>query len=106
MATLDEASKCPRCKEPGEKYGEKASGRRGNKVLMYRCNNTTCPWGKDPDDMGWIVEVNDRGEIQERGATDKQFPVLPPNEEMERRIREVAEQYSKPTSIRQTPEVG
>lgn len=107
MASLDEASKCPICKEPGNKYEERSSGNAGNKVLMYRCTNTTCRWGQDPEDMGWIVEVDSSGAIAERKAHDKQFPSLKPPPEAIEHARRVGEQLAKPTNdLKNTPEIG
>ena len=76
MATLQEAEACPKCGEPGNKYAEKPSGNIGNKVLMYRCGNSACIWGQDPEDLGWIIEVDHRGQIPDRKAGVKQFPDL------------------------------
>jgi hypothetical protein len=106
MATLEEASRCPKCREPGKKMGEKPSGNPGNKALIYHCENQTCKWGADPDDMGWIVEIDVRGNVSERTPGDKQFPEVPQDKELERRIQAIGEQYARPTNPRSTPEIG
>lgn len=96
MATLQEAEKCPICGHPGNKYTEKPSGNLGNKVLMYRCTNSECRWGKDPEDFGWIVEVDFKGQIPERKPHDKQFPTLPALTAQQERAIEEARQYAQP----------
>lgn len=105
MATLSEAEKCPRCKEQGRRVNEQPSGNLGNKVLIFKCENTRCPWGRDPDDMGWIVELDPRGNVLERGNDPtKQFPLLP--NISEREVAKWAEGLSQPVEkLDDTPEL-
>lgn len=108
MATLEEASRCPSCKETGEQYAVRPSGNPGNKVLMFRCKNSTCKFGSDPEDIGWIVELDREGNIPERKAGEKQFGlILPKGSAAEERAKKIAESYSRPVeNLDETPEVS
>jgi len=110
MASLEQASKCPKCDEEGNKWNEKPSGRPGNKVLFFRCQNTTCEWGSQgEDDMGWIVEVDPKGNVLERDPRDKQFPSIPEAvaDKVRQQAEQVGKQMAKPIkSLEDTPEIG
>jgi hypothetical protein len=107
MTTLNEAARCPICNEPGHQYAVKPSGNPGNKVLMYRCTNSQCRWGSDPEDLGWIVEVDQTGNIPERTAADKQFEPLHVDPAVIERAQQAAKAYAKPVQdLKKTPEVG
>jgi hypothetical protein len=76
MATLDEASHCPKCGEPGAVkpgYETIREGRhRGAKVYIYMCTNERCVWLN----TGWTVQVNPDGTIPERVKGPKEHPQL------------------------------
>jgi len=76
MATWEEASKCPRCNQPGRQTSAVPSGNPGNKVVTLKCENSACPWGRDPEDLGWIVELDPQGNVCERKPGDVQFPKM------------------------------
>jgi hypothetical protein len=89
MATWEEASKCPKCGEPGEETNRSAavvSGRPTGSVITLTCRNERCQWLN----TSWIVQVDRNGTIPERqGGGDKQFPNLTPGQEaMARRMLE------------------
>lgn len=75
QTTLEEASRCPKCKEPGKYDGERMlQSARGKKIKIFRCENTRCRWYTTT----WTVQVNADGTIppalQHR---PKQFTALP-----------------------------
>lgn len=75
--TLEEASRCPRCKEPGRFNGEKALDRAdsaGAKIKLFVCDNSRCKWHT----TSWTVQVNANGTIPPPLLKrDKQFRKLP-----------------------------
>lgn len=105
MASLSDAEKCPRCKESGKRVSKQPSGNAGNTVHIFKCENSTCPWGRDPDDMGWIVELDPKGNVLERGnSTEKQFPLLKSVDE--KQVAKWAEGLSQPVEkLDDTPEL-
>jgi hypothetical protein len=69
-ASLEEASRCPKCKEQGA-VSALVGGRRGSRVYTYTCQNDKCIWYN----TGWVVQVNSDGTIPERPtAGPKQYP--------------------------------
>lgn len=72
MATLEEATRCPKCDEPGAKT-ETRPADRGGKIYTYECRNERCRWFGDG---GWIVQVNPDGTIPERKKGPKEFSPL------------------------------
>lgn len=78
-STLEEASRCPRCKEPGKFDGERSLGAqsgatRGAKLKMFMCMNQRCRWYNTT----WSVQVNADGTIPPALLNrPKQFTALP-----------------------------
>lgn len=62
--TLEEARRCPKCKEPGSEAGvAPAPGigvTRGAKIFRYVCENNRCPWYGQ---VCKLVQVNPDGTI-------------------------------------------
>lgn len=77
MASLEEASHCPKCSQQGELTLQSAGPRVGSKALTYTCKNNLCLWFN----TGWVVQVNPDGTIPERKAGPKQFEKLTPGQE-------------------------
>jgi hypothetical protein len=73
--TLEEASRCPRCENPGRYDGEKLSRSiRGAKIKTFTCENKRCRWYDTP----WTVQVNSDGTIPPALLNrPKQFAALP-----------------------------
>lgn len=71
--TLDEARRCPKCKELGIKSSEKRE-RNGSRLLTFMCRNGRCKWNEQ---TCRIVEVRPDGTIPEaRMRRSKSFPSL------------------------------
>lgn len=68
MPTLDEASRCPICKEPAQQTVSR-SGSRGSKLHTYVCRNQNCRWY----DTGFLVQVDSNGDVYERPKGEKEF---------------------------------
>ncbi len=74
MTTLEEAKRCPICKEPGEHTGT-SRGQDFDKstVNEFTCKNERCRWFE----TSWLVQVRPDGSIAERAqgarGQDKQF---------------------------------
>lgn len=84
MATLDEASRCPKCDQPGD-HSSSESRPDGSIVRTYYCRNERCRWYNTP----WIVQVKADGTIPERKPQEKDYPDLTPGQEaMARRVIE------------------
>lgn len=70
--TLEEAKRCPICKEPGSQTGKtketRENGRKAN-VLQMTCMNEACRWFN----TNWIIQVNADGSIPTRTKADKEF---------------------------------
>lgn len=67
--TLEEAKRCPRCGESGEKHSERPVG-GGAKVITFHCKNEGCAWFN----TGWGVQINRDGSIPVNdGPGEKQF---------------------------------
>jgi hypothetical protein len=95
--TLEEASLCPKCGEPGMFLQENKNVpklRPGSTVRFYRCDNERCPtYGQ-----GIIVQVNPDGTIPTRSTKGpKQFPALPDDAgRTEQRLRAEVAQSQRP----------
>jgi hypothetical protein len=55
---LDEASRCPECKQPGKK--EYTVPIMGGARHSFKCFNEVCPWFN----TAWLVETDGNGEVQ------------------------------------------
>jgi len=75
QTTLEEASRCPRCEQPGEFAGERElKSVRNAKLKMFTCKNSRCKWFNTP----WSVQVNANGTIPPALLNrPKQFRPLP-----------------------------
>lgn len=88
MATLEEASHCPRCSQAGTEVLT-SRGPRGSIIHVFNCMNQLCRWFE----TGWTVQTNADGTVPERTAGDKEFPALTPGQEaMANRYLEEIEQ--------------
>lgn len=74
--SLEEASRCPKCEEPGEET-RKMPGPKRSKVHIYTCRNERCSWLN----TNWTVQEMDDGTIPERKQGPKELPPLTPSEE-------------------------
>jgi len=78
--TLEEASRCPKCKQPGELTDTRAVPRGrgitpGSKLLTYTCRSIFCKW---LDTVCRIIQVMPDGSIApEITKREKQFPAVP-----------------------------
>jgi len=73
MATLEEASHCPRCGEVGIQGNVRLLGARG-KLIQFDCRNTRCKWYNQP---GWSVQVRKDGTVPDPDTTPRgNFPAL------------------------------
>jgi hypothetical protein len=62
VASIEEASKCPKCGLTGELSGApQQSAKPGVRVLTYKCKNDRCKWY----DTGWLVQLNPDGSVPE-----------------------------------------
>ena len=69
MATWEDASRCPICKEAGREDVTKSLGRKG-KVITLICENRACRWYN----TGWVVQVGPNGEIPDpTTGRDREF---------------------------------
>lgn len=74
----EEASKCPRCKQPGKLVSKHdAAERSQGKVHVFECANELCITSWDR----WLVQVLPNGEIPDRTKGPKQFSPLTPGQE-------------------------
>lgn len=71
MPSMDEASRCPRCGEPGRLSGVRPGPRRSS-TRTYVCENERCRWFQ----TGWVISVASDGSIPERKKGDKEYPML------------------------------
>lgn len=73
--TLEEAGRCPKCKEPGEFSGEQVlESARSAKLKKFTCRNSRCKWLNET----WVVQVNKDGTIPPATLQrPKQFQKLP-----------------------------
>lgn len=67
MATLEEASHCPRCKEVGEQGAPQVSAEPGIRIIVFTCRNERCRWYN----TGWPVQLNPDGSIPEPSETPR-----------------------------------
>lgn len=80
QTTLEEASRCPRCQQPGKlsntREAPKTQGvTRGAKLQTYVCENRPCKWYGQ---VCRVVQVNPDGTIPPALLRrDKNFPAVP-----------------------------
>lgn len=86
MATIEEATYCPKCGQQGIQV-KQSPGPKGGKVFVIHCQNKLCTWL----DTGWVVQVKSDGTVAERNKGPKQFEPLTNTDRRvaERMIREV-----------------
>lgn len=86
MATIEEASRCPKCSEPGD-HVNSTPATKGAVVRNYYCRNARCNWFN----TSWIVQVNADGSVPERKSGEKDFaPLTAGQEAMARAVIEDA----------------
>jgi hypothetical protein len=73
--TFEEASRCPKCNQPGQVSAQGKVLRHGaGELKTVYCRNSRCEWL----DTSWIVQINADGTIPEPTLDrDKSFPTLP-----------------------------
>jgi len=76
MTTLEEASRCSKCDNPGEYTGEqRLESVRGSKIKTFTCRNARCKWFNQ---VCAVVQVDVNGTIPPATLQrPKQFPKLP-----------------------------
>lgn len=57
--TFEEASRCPKCDQPGKEVTVKPGSRRGVMVHVIECATQLCKWYGER----WFVQVNEDGTI-------------------------------------------
>lgn len=91
-STYDEARRCPKCKELGDKTSEQSlrtSMQRGAKLHIFTCRNERCKWFETT----WSVQVNPDGTIPPPTLhRDKNFRPLPSGRE-QRVVEQLERQY-------------
>lgn len=65
--TFEEATHCPKCKEPGKETMKTPTGK--GIVHTYTCMNERCTWFE----TGWVIQVLPDGSIPLREKGEKQF---------------------------------
>ena len=72
--TFEEASRCPKCGNPGEEQSNEARpGVDGSTIRVVRCMNPPCRWF----DTDWIIQVNSDNTVPVReGNQPKSFPPM------------------------------
>jgi hypothetical protein len=86
-ATWEEASRCPKCDQPGDDRKQTYNREKHATIHILYCVQKLCPWF----DTAWFVQVNDDGSIPKEVAMHqpKQFPAL--SQEMITRIEEATQ---------------
>jgi len=81
--TLEEAKRCPRCKQPGVQARAIPAEDRDGIVYVYTCLNERCPrWDVfDGHGMTWLVQIRNDGTIPNREVDKpgKEFPAMSPS---------------------------
>lgn len=78
MATIAEASECPKCGYTGEVGPRKRTAKPGITASVCTCKNETCRWFN----TGWVIQFNPDGSIpdaRERDESDREprrFPAV------------------------------
>jgi hypothetical protein len=73
MVTVEEAKRCPICKEPGEETNAHRLG-NGQVMLTITCRNKRCRW----NDTNWLIQKMPDGTVAERRKGEKEYPALDP----------------------------
>jgi hypothetical protein len=104
-STLEEASRCPKCKEPGDIGARRPTAKPGFDVLGVTCQNEACKWFE----TGWLVQINPDGSIPEPAPEgtvrgDKQFTVegllkAGVTDEMVKKVNEYAQHFQTGSEI-------
>lgn len=72
--TLEEASRCPKCQNPGRIQGERQLTAGLGKLKVFVCENTRCQWYTTT----WTVQVTSSGTIPPPSTSrQKQFRPQP-----------------------------
>lgn len=76
-ASFEEATRCPKCNEPGE-LGVNRPGPDKSTIHFVWCRNQVCKWF----DTNWIVQQLEDGTVpvrptQDHRAHQKTFPAIP-----------------------------
>lgn len=77
-ATIDEATKCPKCALTGELGPRKSTAKSGITASVCVCMNEKCRWFK----TGWVIQFNSDGSIpdaRDRNQNDREprrFPAI------------------------------
>lgn len=76
MASYEEASRCPKCKEVGRLANKRSiKNIRGATIHIFECHNEKCKWFNE---SGWMVQVNPDGSVPNPDVNrPKQFPQRP-----------------------------
>ena len=76
--TLEEAGRCPKCKQPGKAVTAQPRGEAGT-VYVYQCENERCRWNLER----WFVQVRADGSIPDRtkdkDGLDREFQIMSPD---------------------------
>ena len=84
--TYEEATRCPKCEEPGNARSKVPQG-GGTTLHTVYCENTRCEWFNTP----WLVQVNADGSVPAPRDHTGSAKVYKPNagdEELARRVLE------------------
>src|SRR5436305_15045216 len=94
MVTVDEAARCPKCREVG-KVVRSGRGPQLSTARNYQCENEMCRWFQ----TGWVVQIKADGTIPERSQGDKTFEPLDLAQRQagQRMIEAIEEEENRPT---------
>lgn len=94
MTTIDEAKRCPRCRNAGQETSA-SKGPKGETVIVYTCRTAGCRW----EGTGWVVQVNADGSIPERKPGPKMFEPMNKYQQAaaKRWLEQIKEEESRPT---------
>lgn len=67
MATFEEASRCPKCEQPGRPGSPQPSAKPGVRVVPVTCENERCRWYN----TGWLVQLNPDGSVPDPSETPR-----------------------------------
>jgi hypothetical protein len=73
MTTLEQASRCPKCDQPGRFMGDRSLEVGQGKLKMFQCENARCRWFNTQ----WPVQVSSNGTVPMTLVRPKQFGALP-----------------------------
>lgn len=77
LTTLEEARRCPKCRQPGELSRQIPAPRGatpGARMHIFVCKNNRCRWNGE---VCRVVQVNPDGSIPEPTKHVKSFPEVP-----------------------------